>query len=67
MEIMPNRKVSCGDLRTIISYKHVDNEHDPDEGYYVVQIQIFNRSRIIRQEEIVTDNLNIFDYGEEEE
>ena len=67
MKIMPNRKISCGNLGTVISFYHIADKEDPDYGYYIIRIQTSDGSRIIRNERIVTDNLNIFDDGEKEE
>lgn len=64
-DIMPNRKISAGPLRTIISYTYNDDD-DPDWGYYVVQIEVWDGSRLIRKERIVTDNLNISDESMED-
>ena len=58
-DIMPNRKVSIGPLSTIISYKHIEDEYIPYSGYYIVEIEVWVNSRLIRKERIVTDNLNI--------
>lgn len=65
-EIMPNRKISAGPLRTIISYAYTENDDDPGWGCYVVQIEVWDSSRLIRKEKIVTDNLNISDEGIED-
>ena len=61
VEMMKNRHVNCGDLRTIISYHYEPDEDYPDYGYYVIEIQVVNGSRIIRKERLVSDNLNILD------
>ena len=58
-ELVPNRKVYMGDLRTIITFHNNPNEEDPEYGYYTVDITVIDSSRIIRKEQIVTDNLNI--------
>lgn len=60
-EIMPNRKISAGPLRTIISYEYVEDDYGLDLGCYAVKIEVWDRSRCIRRERIVTDNLNIQD------
>lgn len=60
-EIMPNRKINSGPLRTIISYGYIENKFIRDLGYYVVQIEVWDCSRLIRKERIITDNLNIHD------
>jgi len=65
-EIMPNRKISAGPLSTIISYAYVEDDYAPDWRCYVVQIEVWDRSRLIRKERIVTDNLNISDEGIED-
>ena len=63
-DIMPNRKISIGPLSTIISYEYIEDEYILDSGYYIVEIQVWDRSRLIRKERIVTDNLNIHDKDE---
>lgn len=65
-EIMPNRKINSGPLRTFISYAYIEDDDGLDLGYYVVQIEVWDRSRLIRKERIVTDNLNISDEGMED-
>lgn len=60
-EIMPNRKINSDPLRTIISYGYIEDKFIKDLGYYVVQIEVWDRSRLISKERIVTDNLNIRD------
>lgn len=65
-EIMPNRKVSVGPLRTIISYGYIKNNYIKDLGYYVVHIEVWDGSRLISKERIVTDNLNISDEDAED-
>ena len=60
-ELVPNRRIYFGDLRTIITFCNCPDEDVPDEGYYVIEIEVFDKSRLIRKERIVTDNLNIFE------
>jgi len=63
IDIMPNRKSNSGDLRTFITYYYESDEYDRDreDGLYVIEIKVFDGSRIIRRERIVTDNLHIFE------
>lgn len=67
MNIMKTRHTSCGPITTVISFHHCEDEDDPDYGYYILKVQTFDGSRIIRNERIVTDNLNIIDDDEKDE
>lgn len=67
IDIMPNRQRSIGDLSTFITYHYEPDEHDPKSGLYLIDIKVFDRSRVIRIEKIVTDNLQIFEDTEPDE
>lgn len=54
---MENRKVSIGNINTFINYHYNPDEYGPEYGNYTVEIQMLDDSRIIRHEELVTDNL----------